>query len=99
LFERPAGNERSAQPMVNESAGDSNLPSAIERVQLFQVELAAVKLPFDFPAAVGGQAIEVEKLPGQAIGVHSSLGELAVAFIGGQGFGAGLTREYSRWQA
>jgi hypothetical protein len=57
---------------------------------LFEVELVAAELCFDFVAARAGKLVNVEEMTGEEIGVYAGFGFVAVMVEGSESFGLGL---------
>jgi hypothetical protein len=81
---------------MDDAAGHGNFVTLIEGMQLFEVELAAAELRFDFVAAGVGKPVDVKKVAGKEIGVHTGFGLFAVMVEGSDGFGLGLVRGNKR---
>lgn len=89
LRERRAAEKRDAEPVVDESTGERYFV-VVESVKLLEVKLSVAKLHVDGIAARLGVAIEIEKVSSLEIGVHASLGEIAIVVEGGESFGFGF---------
>ncbi len=90
LREGDAGKKGDADPVMDDAAGNVDMVTVIESVQLFEVKLVAAKLCVDFVAARGGGLVDVEEVAGEEIGVHAGFSFVAVLVKGGESFWLGL---------